>query len=212
VSAARNAAIRQARGEWIALLDSDDVWLQRKTERQVAHLLEHPEYPLSQTDEIWIRKGVRVNSGLRHCKSEGDLFARSLEMCAISPSAVMMRRDLFEQVGYFDESYLACEDYELWLRVTCRYLVGLLAEPLLVKYGGHADQLSFTVEALDRYRIRAIAAMLESGLLKEEQKAAAVEVLERKSRIYAQGCAKRGRHEEARQALELAGRYLTPEN
>jgi len=209
VSAARNAGIRRARGELIAFLDSDDVWLPEKTSRQVADLLGHPRLMLSQTDEQWVRRGVRVNPTARHRKRAGNLFKQSLELCMISPSAVIIRKGIFDRVGLFDESFPACEDYEMWLRITCRYEVGLLPEPLVVKYGGHADQLSATVEALDRYRIRAITKLMDSGLLSPTQYALAVAALKEKCRVYGQGCLKRGREEEARQALALAEEYRT---
>ena len=150
VSAARNAGIRAAHGEWIALLDSDDEWRPEKLSRQMADLAAHPGLRIGQTGEIWIRRGVRVNPPERLRKTAGDLFAASLDRCAISPSAAVMRRGLLDEVGLFDESYPACEDYELWLRIACRHAVGLLDEPLLVKHGGHEDQLSAMVVALDR--------------------------------------------------------------
>ena len=67
---------------------------------------------------------------------------RSLALCLVSPSAVMIDRRLFERVGVFDESLPACEDYDLWLRVSCQYPVYLIDRPLVIKRGGHADQLS----------------------------------------------------------------------
>jgi glycosyltransferase involved in cell wall biosynthesis len=207
VSAARNAGIRAAHGEWIALLDSDDEWRPEKLARQMAHFAEHPGLRIGQTGEIWIRRGQRVNAPERLRKAAGDLFAASLDHCAISPSAAVMRRDLLDEVGLFDESYPACEDYELWLRIACWHAVGLLDEPLLVKYGGHEDQLSTTVIALDRFRIRAIAKTLDSGILTAEQRGLAIAELGRKARIYAAGLAKRGRESEAEEVRSLAQRF-----
>ena len=91
----------------------------------------------------------------------------------------------------------------MWLRVTCRHEVALLPEPLIVKYGGHADQLSRTIEALDRHRIRAIVKILESEIPSPAQRALALQALETKCRIYAQGCEKRNRPEEAREIRAL---------
>ena len=96
----------------------------------------HPEAMICQTEETWIRHGVRVNPGKRHRKLSGDVFERSLELCLVSPSAVMMRRGLFDDVGVFDENLPACEDYDLWLRVAAKYPVHLIPEPMIVKYGG----------------------------------------------------------------------------
>ncbi len=196
VSRARNRAIRASHGELVAFLDSDDYWLPGKLSAQTAWFSENPEALICQTGEIWIRRGRRVNPGERHKKRSGDIFIPSLDLCLISPSAVMLRRRLLDETGLFDPELTACEDYDLWLRVTCRHPVGLIETPLVVRRGGHADQLS-ALPGLDRYRIRAIQKILASGLLKPDQRAAAIGVLKQKCAIYANGCEKRGRHEEA---------------
>ncbi len=206
VSAARNRGIEAAACRYVAFLDSDDLWLPRKLEAQMAHVQEHPEIQIHQTDEIWVRNGVRVNPGNRHRKPEGWIFEASLHLCLISPSAVLIDRRLFDEVGLFDERYPACEDYDLWLRITCRFPVGLLRQPMIVKRGGHADQLS-KLPVLDKYRIESIRNLLQSGLLSELQYRAAVDVLRQKCDIYATGCRKRGRLEEAERYLRIAREY-----
>jgi glycosyltransferase involved in cell wall biosynthesis len=203
VASARNRGVACTSSPWVAFLDSDDRWLPEKLERQMAHLDTHPSLRVTQTDEIWIRRGVRVNPMNKHRKSSGDLFTRSLDLCVISPSAVLLSRSLLDEVGGFDEALPVCEDYDLWLRITSREPVGFLPEPLVVKYGGHADQLSRTTPVMDSYRIRAIDKILRSGQLTGEQQRAALEALERKCRIVAQGCRKRGRHEEAQRLRAL---------
>ena len=204
VAAARNHGVALSSSPWIAFLDSDDRWLARKMERQMAFMAENPTLQISQTDELWIRRGVRVNPMKKHRKSGGDLFARSLELCVISPSAAVLARSLFDEVGGFDETFPVCEDYDLWLRDTCREPVGFLPEALVVKHGGHDDQLSRRVPVMDRYRIRAIDKILRSGQLNAAQKQAAVDQLACKCRIVAQGCLKRGKREEANDLLALA--------
>ena len=196
VSAARNAGIRAASGTLIAFLDSDDLWLPAKLGQQVAFFEQHPDAVACQTEEIWVRNGVRVNPKMRHRKPSGMIFEPSLELCLVSPSAVMIDRALFDQVGLFDESLPACEDYDMWLRVSCRFPIYRLTAALITKRGGHKDQLS-RQPGLDRYRIRSLMKIIESGVLSGSQTRAAVRMLREKSRIYAAGCRKRGRLREA---------------
>lgn len=196
VSAARNQGIVQSTGQYIALLDSDDLWLPRKIEIQVDFFLTNPEALICQTDEIWIRNGVRVNPGKRHQKPSGMIFEPSLALCLVSPSAVMMNRSLFDRVGLFNESFPACEDYDMWLRIGCRYPIHLIPDKLVIKRGGHVDQLS-RLPLLDSYRIQSIRDIMNSGHLDSVQYRAAASMLIQKCRIYADGCQKRGRLEEA---------------
>lgn len=197
VSAARNRGILESRGEWIALLDSDDVWLPSKLAAQMRYFTEHPWMLLCQTEEIWLRNGKRLNPRKYHKKPEGHCFTRLLERCLVSPSAVVMHHTLFAAVGLFDESLPACEDYDLWLRIGCRFPIGLIDTPLIVKHGGHSDQLSSSVPTLDRYRIRSLAKLLRTEPLIAGLRTAAENALIRKARIYADGCRKHGRFDEA---------------
>ncbi len=211
VSAARNAGIAAAQAELIAFLDSDDLWLPGKLSHQVAFFHLDPEALICQTEELWVRNGRRVNPGRRHRKRGGLIFAPSLELCLVSPSAVMVRRGLFDRVGLFDETLPACEDYDLWLRVSCRIPVHLIDTPLIVKRGGHADQLS-RAWGLDRHRIASILNLLEGGRLSADQCRAALRVLRRKCAVVAGGCRKRGRLAAAAYYEELAaGGSSTPE-
>ena len=208
VSAARNRGIAASAGQLIAFLDSDDLWLPQKLTAQVDFFAARPDAVICQTEEQWIRNGIRVNPKMRHHKFSGMIFERSLELCLVSPSAVMLRRALFETAGMFDERLPACEDYDLWLRISCRYPVYLIDTPLIVKRGGHADQLS-RAPGLDKYRIRALQKVIESRLLSDSQRSAAVRILKEKCAIYVNGCRKRGRYDEADYYDRVANRFTT---
>lgn len=196
VASARNTGIRQARNEWIALLDSDDEWLPEKLARQVTYHLEHPGLKISQCNEQWIRSGKPVNKRKIHRKMGGRIFIESLKLCLVSPSAVLLHRSLLDEVGYFDETMPACEDYDLWLRVLTRYPIGLLNEPLVTRYGGHPDQLSSRYWGMDRWRVQAMEKHLDQAL-PAEWKIALYQELIAKLKVLSEGAAKRGKPEAA---------------
>ncbi|MBW2059684.1 MAG: glycosyltransferase [Deltaproteobacteria bacterium] len=207
VSRARNVGIQCSRGRYICFLDSDDLWLRGKLEAQVDFLDANPHYPVCYTDEIWIRRGRRVNPGRVHAKYSGWIFDRCLPLCIISPSSVMMRREVLDVVGGFDEDLPVCEDYDLWLRIASRYPIFFLDIPLIVKRGGHADQLSNRSWGNDRYRVLALSKQLAGNRLLPSERQAAVEMLEKKCLILARGFLKRGRIEEAMRYRVLAGEW-----
>jgi glycosyltransferase involved in cell wall biosynthesis len=211
VSAARNNGVNCSRGAFVAFLDSDDLWLPQKLSTQVDFFHKNPEALICQTQETWVRNGQRVNSGKRHQKQSGLFFERSLELCLVSPSAVMMNKAFFMEMGGFDESLPACEDYDLWLRINAQYPIYLINQPLIVKRGGHSDQLSAN-PGLDKYRIRSIRKLFGSGNLTRQQAVAASQVLKRKCRIYAEGCRKRNRLDEEAHYLTISEMYSVSEN
>lgn len=190
VSAARNRGVAASTGDLIAFLDSDDLWLPHKVSAQVAYFQTHTDAQACHTDEMWIRRGVRVNERRIHRKQGGWQFLASLPRCLISPSAIMVRRTLWDRLGGFDESLPACEDYDLWLRLTAVTPVGFLPERLVIKRGGHADQLSRSTPVLDRYRIKALEKALATPLPAGHRRAV-LEQLVAKCRIVAQGARKR---------------------
>ncbi len=203
VSAARNTGIAKAKGEFIAFLDSDDYWIPEKLEVQAAFFKENPSAVACQTEEIWIRKGKRVNPMNRHRKPSGDIFEPSLKLCLVSPSAVMLRRSLLNEVGLFNEDYPVCEDYDLWLRISRKYPVYLIKDALIVKEGGHPDQLSASLKGMDKYRIDSMVKLLEEGGLNGKQTAAVIREIATKCGIYGEGCLKREKTEEGNYYLSL---------
>jgi glycosyltransferase involved in cell wall biosynthesis len=190
-AAARNRGVAIARGEFVAFLDSDDLWMPAKLARQLEFMDRRPELALSQCEEIWMRDGVRVNPGRRHRKRTGDFFVESLRTCLVSPSAAIIRRRIFEAAGGFDETLRAAEDYDLWLRLLLDQECGLLDEALVTRRAGHDDQLSEATPAIDRYRVVAILKLLTIARLGADRRCAAAEVLAEKCRIIALGLRRR---------------------
>jgi glycosyltransferase involved in cell wall biosynthesis len=191
VSVARNVGIKQSKGDWIALLDSDDEWIPDKLIKQVQLLKKNKGSVFCHTNEIWIRNGVRVNQHKKHQKYGGYIFNECLDICRISPSSALIHKSIFEDIGLFDESLKVCEDYDLWLRITSNYPVLFLDEFLIKKYGGHEDQLSKTPEGIEQYRIKSLEKIMSSNLLPESQFQAAKDMLITKLQIFANGLEKR---------------------
>lgn len=195
VSHARNTGIQRASGNWIAFLDSDDQWMPEKLQVQMAALANNPGYGFCHTNEIWIRKGKRVNPMNKHDKCGGYIYQKCLPLCVISPSSVLMRREIFDETGWFDESLPACEDYDYWLRYCSRYPVLYIESPQLIKHGGHSDQLSRHYWGMDRFRVRALLNMLESNYLSEQDTIATIEMVREKCRVLQTGAIKRANHD-----------------
>ncbi len=207
VSAARNRGIAAATGEWLAFLDSDDLWMPQKLALQTAALHNQPEYLICYTDEEWRRHGRWMNQGKRHAKYAGWIYHHCLPLCIISPSSILLHRQVLEKVGLFDPGLPACEDYDLWLRMTWQYPVLFLPQRLIIKRAGDWPQLS-RQHGLDRYRIIALAKMLTVKGLPESDRAPTRTLLQEKCRIYALGCRKYGKEEEAAWAETLCDRLL----
>ena len=192
VSAARNKGIINARSEWIAFLDSDDVWKPEKLEKQLILNYEFKnKYRFIHTNEIWFRNGVFLNQMKKHEKSGGNLFNKCLKLCCISPSSSLIKKKIFDEHGFFDEDLKVCEDYDMWLRLTSKENVGYVSQPLVVKYGGHSDQLSQKYWGMDRFRIQSIEKNIKNNCFSEDQNKLAYEMLIKKLKIVITGANKR---------------------
>jgi glycosyltransferase involved in cell wall biosynthesis len=203
VSSARNLGIKEARSEYIALLDSDDLWLKSKLDRQVSAFQNDTQSSrLCHTDEIWIRNGVRVNQHKKHKKHGGNVFQSCLKLCCISPSSAMMHRSVFEDFGVFDEDLPACEDYDFWLRYSAKEDVNFIDEPLIIKKGGHSDQLSGAHWGMDRFRIYSIEKILKEPDLKLVHKTEAIQEVILKLEILINGSQKRQKFAYAENMLQ----------
>ena len=202
VSAARNTGIRNAKSKWVALLDSDDEWLPEKLEAQVKLLQKNENKLFCHTNEIWIRNGVRVNPMKKHQKFGGMIFNECLDICRISPSSSLFCRALLDDVGWFDETLPICEDYDLWLRITAKYPVLFVDEPLIIKYGGHSDQLSRRPGGIEQYRIKALENILSSASLKNSDRISAIKMLIKKLDILMAGSKKRGNIDQVNEVHE----------
>tara|TARA_B100001146_G_scaffold110296_1_gene97478 strand:+ start:679 stop:1569 length:891 start_codon:yes stop_codon:yes gene_type:complete len=207
VSHARNRGIERARNEWLAFLDSDDEWLPGKITAQLAAIMSDGISRVCHSDEIWVRNGRRVNPMNKHRKYGGDIFLHCLPRCVMSPSSVVLHRSVVEELGGFDETLPVCEDYDLWLRIACQTTVLYIPEKLLIKYGGHEDQLSRSSWGMDRYRIQALEKLLLSEVLSETQSQKAIAEMLRKIEIYVAGAGRRHRWQEVQRYTQKRAHY-----
>ncbi len=134
-AAVRNAALAAARGEYVAFLDSDDLWLPLKLERQVAALRAHRKrhwcysgyLRIDAAGELQPRPGYE-----RRVRHQGAILEPLLQHAVdIWTPAVVVQRSLLVQLGGFDEQLLLFEDYDLWLRLATRSEIELVDEPLI---------------------------------------------------------------------------------
>lgn len=189
VSYSRNIGFKNSIGDYIALLDSDDEWKKDKLTIQLPMLR---DFQLVHGEEVWIRNGKKINKKKIHKKSGGYIFDRCLHLCLISPSTTIMRRSLYAEMKGFREDFPVCEDYELWLRITSQYEVGFVESPVINKYGGHVDQLSYKYKAMDYWRVLAMDKLREQELLTHEQMLLLKDVMLKKCIILKNGYEKHG--------------------
>lgn len=191
VSSARNRGIKESRGEYIAFLDSDDIFYKRKLEIQMEVVTSNHAVFICYTNEKWILNGEHKNQHAKHRKYSGWIFDRTLPLCIVSPSSAVIKRSVFDERGGFDEKFAVCEDYEFWIRLSLHYPFHYIDMPLVIKRGGHPDQLSRKFWGMDRFRIRALEKILDSEKLTIDQEKLIIEHIVEKAGIIANGASKR---------------------
>lgn len=192
VSCARNFGVENATGTFISFLDSDDEWLPHKLQDQLNFLERHSSLRIVYGEELWIRNGKRVNQKKIHQKSGGWIFDQCVQQCLIAPSSVMMEKSLFLEMGGFDEQFMVCEDYDLWLKISSLFEIGFVSHPLIIKHGGHEDQLSTKFVAMDLWRLKSMQRILQIRNLNHDLKSIVVESMKRRGGILLLGFQKHG--------------------
>jgi glycosyltransferase involved in cell wall biosynthesis len=159
---ARNAGIRASQSEFIALLDADDAWVQEKLERQMGRFAD-PDVDIVYSDfSVEYADGTTKASYLaeRPLATEGEVTEAYIQSRFLFPSSMVLRRDAMEACRLFDETMLACEDVELFTKMTLRGKVALVNEPLMIRTEGTGQNITGNGERLHNYLIRAFQSLL----------------------------------------------------
>lgn len=204
--AVRNRAVEAAKGNWLVFLDSDDLWMPDKLEKQAEYIINHPDCRLLHTRERWLRNGREISQKKLKHQRAGDIFSDALIKCIIGPSTTAVETDFFRKERGFREDLEIAEDYELWLRLLDKTDAGYIDIPLIEKRAGLAEQLSEKYGQIEIFRIKALKDLVEKNVFTGKHQNLAKSELIRKLEIYINGCIKRGKAEEAeRYKAELNG-------
>ncbi len=193
----RNRGVELSKGQFLAFLDSDDVWLPNKLEEQRQYFKNNPECQLLHTKERWIMGDKVVSQKKRKHKKSGDVFLESLQGCILGPSTVLLNKDLYNRFNGFDETIEVGEDYDLWLRICNDTKVDYLDKELIIKYAGHKDQLSFKYGFIEPFKIHVLKKLIIGNYLTTKNRLLAVESINKKFDIIINGCIKRDKISES---------------
>lgn len=189
-SAARNEGARRASGQYLAFLDSDDRWLPEKLTKQVEVFSRASEkVAIVYTGSHFVSEdGSRSRE--KHARESGSLFDKELAYNPIgTPSRVMIRKDCFWECGGFDETFRSHEDWDLWIRVTEKYDVEALDEPLM-EYVESSDSMSLNpAKLIDGYE----TLWKKHRLLERSRSLTAIHYLRLGHRLYYYAAKKEGR-------------------
>ena len=140
---ARNTGINATTGQFVGVLDADDIWLPDKTERQLAAFAIHPQAAMVSGNKIWWDLDENTRRPFFYDTVERANVKRDILVsnCVGNPSMTLIRRSVFGEVGLFDPAMIYGDDWEFWIRIIERHDVAFIADPVII-YRWHSSNLS----------------------------------------------------------------------
>jgi glycosyltransferase involved in cell wall biosynthesis len=160
LSAARNRGIRESRGEFIALLDADDVWFPSKIEKQVRLMGESPDVGLVYCKAENVSEKGDALPGVPVPHKENITYKDLMYFPLTNPSCVFIRKRIFDEVGLFDESFTHLEDSNMWIRIL-RYYRSAYVDEVLVKIRKHPKSISTDLAKMEEHLLRHVKKCIE---------------------------------------------------
>ncbi|MDD4294806.1 MAG: glycosyltransferase family A protein [Candidatus Omnitrophica bacterium] len=207
ISKSRNVGLKNAKGEFICFLDSDDRFRHDKLQITYNYIKEKTDIKIFHTKELWFKNGQYLEPKVYHENPNGYIFKNTVKLCCISPSTAAIHKSIFSDIGIFDENLPVCEDYDLWLRITARYSVALIPLYLTIKQGGLPDQMSQKFSCMDKFRIYALEKILASNTLNPDNYKIAVNELIKKCEIYIKGASKHNNYSDLDKYTKIITKY-----
>jgi glycosyltransferase involved in cell wall biosynthesis len=130
IAASRNHGISRARGEWIAFLDHDDLWMADKLQIQMDYVATNPDVALVSARHV--RLGKRIKQPTKVSWISGDLFAEVFSQSFIHTSSVIIRKDVLQSIEGFDPQYRFADEFDVWLKISRQFPIAYINKPLVL--------------------------------------------------------------------------------
>lgn len=163
VAATRNLAIKHAKGKYIGFLDQDDCWLPDKLSTQVQFLETHQEFAFIHSRQGYIQAdGTLISHYPKDWVADlhGECFVELFKRNRIAVLTVLLRKNVIDEIGYFNETVSRVDDYELWLRICSKYPIGFQDKKLAL-YRCHETNASHDYVKMEQAELSALESLYD---------------------------------------------------